>query len=313
MKLYNWNKNQVSIYMDQQELREKQLTNQFAVPRGILLIIGGAEKKNPAGEKQHADEPAAGSPILETFMKLIPSDQPLIELVTTAGAEDVEDTFKVYQKVFMSYGACRVNHIHHYKRENIDEQEIANRFSKADGVFFTGGDQLKLTSVYGGTNMITLLRNRYLNEPLVIAGTSAGAMALSTPMIFDGSGLDEMIAAGVKTTIGFEFLRNVCIDTHFSQRGRYVRLAQVIAANPSTMGIGIDEDTAVILKNGFQATVAGSGTVITIDGKNCRDNNITDFSDCPAVNIRNLKTDILSAGYEFEITQLSSEFLLNLK
>jgi cyanophycinase len=180
-------------------------------------------------------------------------------------------------------------------------EELTERISKADGVFFTGGDQLKLTSIYGWTEFMVSIKQKYVREGLIIGGTSAGAMAMATPMIFDGTGSDEMVAAGVKITTGFEFLKDVCIDTHFAHRGRFVRMAQVIATNPASIGIGIEEDTAMIISEGTKAKVVGNGVVIVIDGEKSTGSNIVSFNNDKKITIRDLSVSILSADETFVI------------
>ncbi len=130
-------------------------------------------------------------------------------------------------------------------------------------------------------------------------------MVLSTPMIFAGTGANELIAGEVKITTGFEFLKDVCIDTHFVERGRVVRLAQVIATNLSTIGLGIEEDTAVVVENGTKARVVGPGVILVIDGKESFGNNVTAFNKDKAISIRNLKLSVLSEGDEFDIHQMN--------
>ena len=127
----------------------------------------------------------------------------------------------------------------------------------ADAIFFAGGDQLLLTSLYGGSPFLTLLKERYIHHKFVIAGTSAGAMALSTPMIYAGNKDVQEVSGEIKVTTGLEFLKDVSVDTHFVQRSRFVRLAQVIATNPGCLGMGIEEDTAVVVRRGVEAEVAG--------------------------------------------------------
>jgi cyanophycinase len=282
---------------------KKPTKNECPVPNGMLFIIGGAEEKLKDKESKKKD--IIDLEVLKQFIGLVEKKNPLIEVITTASGEDVEETFKEYKHTFTSICSCTVNHINHQKREDIDELEIENRVKQADAIFFSGGDQLKLTSIYGGTQMMLLIKQRYINEKLVIAGTSAGAMALSTPMIFAGTGADEMVAAGVKITTGFEFLKDVCIDTHFVHRGRFVRMAQVIATNPSCIGVGIEEDTAILVKKGTQATVYGCGVIIIINGKNSKGNNITDFNEDKALSIRDLNVSILAKGEQFEIPQMN--------
>jgi cyanophycinase len=289
--------------MNPEDIENQISKNECPTPRGVLMVIGGAEKKKQATSDPN-DKLDHGIEVLKEFMKLITVEVPIIELVTSASSNDVADTYETYKKVLLSLGAYEVNHIHHDAREDINEEEMELRLNMAHAVFFAGGDQLKLTSVYGGTPFLFLLKNRYIYEDIVVGGTSAGAMALSTPMIYDGSGKEEMVAGQVKITTGFEFIHDVCVDTHFVDRGRFVRMAQVIATNPACIGIGIEEDTAIVV-NGLNARVVGSGVIIIIDGKNSRRNNITDYADGTTINIENLIVSILSSGKEFKIPQLN--------
>jgi cyanophycinase len=262
------------------------------VPTGKLLLIGGAEDKTAKINEAHKS-------VLTEFVKLC-GKNPTIEIITTAGSESVGETYREYSECFLELGAKATGHIHHQTRPSPDAGEM-RRFADAQGVFFSGGDQLKLTAVYGGTEIMVLLKERYIGGGLVISGTSAGAMAMSTPMIFEGNGEKEMVAAGVKVTTGFEFLKDVCVDTHFVHRGRFVRMAQVIATNPACIGIGIEEDTAILVTGGIKARVVGSGVVIIIDGRESSGSNITSYDNDKRITIRDLKTSILSKDEEFEI------------
>lgn len=276
--------------MEADELRRYQIENDCPTPNGILMMIGGGKEREA---------------ILQDFVKLITAENPVVEVITTAGSVDVEDSYKEYKAIFEKHISCRVNHIHHERREDIDDENVEKRIEAADAVFIAGGDQLKLTSIYGGSSFLFLLKHRYIYEGLVVGGTSAGAMVLSTPMIFAGTGADEMIIGEVKITTGFEFLRDVYIDTHFVARGRVVRLVQVIATNLSTTGWGIEEDTAVIVENGTQARVVGKGVVLIIDGKESFGSNVTEFDKQQAINIRNLKLSVLASGEQFDIHQMN--------
>lgn len=287
-------------------MKRTKSNNSSPIPKGSLLIIGGAENKELSGPPEEDKKPGIlHSGILECFFNITAAKAPLIELITTAGSEDPDDTFKEYQDVFESYGKCRVNHIHHDSRQEVNFAELAARLRAAHGVFLAGGDQLKITSVYGGTEFLRLIKERYIFDDFVIAGTSAGAMAMSTPMIYAGVGRNEMIAGNVKITTGLEFLKDVCIDTHFVDRGRFVRMAQVVATNPSIIGMGIEEDTAILVKNGVEATVIGCGVVIVINAVNSFDSNVTDFNDERLISVRGLNVDILSKGEIYKIPKMN--------
>lgn len=260
------------------------------LPNGKLMLIGGAENKSPTELTDKS--------VLSAFIELC-GKSPVIEIITTAGLEEVNDTYNIYATCFSALGASATGHIHHENRPW--DADLAERIDKANGIFFTGGDQLKLTAIYGGTEIMGQIKNRYIYSGLIVAGTSAGAMAMSTPMIFDGTGKNEMVAAGVKVTTGFEFLRDVCVDTHFVHRGRFVRMAQVIATNPASIGIGIEENTAIIVTEAFNCEVIGNGVVILLDGEGSNGSNITSFDDDLKITIRDLKVSVMSMGEKFVI------------
>ncbi len=165
------------------------------------------------------------------------------------------------------------------------DDDLTERVNKADAFFLTGGDQFMLTSLYGGSNFLTQLKDRYIKDKIVIAGTSAGAMALSTPMIYAGNKEKQQITGEIKITTGLEFLKDVCIDTHFIDRARFIRMAQVIATNPTSIGIGIEENTAIVVRNGVEAEIIGNGVVTIIEGFEISSSNITEFDAEEKVNI----------------------------
>lgn len=283
-----------------EEIRE----NTCPDPSGILVIIGGKEKKGAEPEGKITSENYKNSEILRIFIWLINKEDPVLEVITTASSEP-EEVFKEYDKVFRAFGVNKVQHIHHLTREDVLNDEMTERVNQADAIFFSGGDQLQLTSIYGGTPFLTHLKEKYINTNLVIGGTSAGAMAMSSPMIYAGDEEVQQLGGEIKITAGLEFLRDVSIDTHFVHRGRFVRMAQVIATNPTAIGIGIEEDTAIIVRNGRDAEVIGSGTIIIIDGYNIRYSNAKEFENKEPVSIKNLRVDILKKGNKFTIEQIN--------
>jgi cyanophycinase len=180
--------------------------------------------------------------------------------------------------------------------------ELTERVNAADAFFISGGDQLLLTSLYGGTAFLTRQKERYIQEAIVIGGTSAGAMAMSTPMIYAGNKDVQQISGEIKVTTGLEFLKDVCVDTHFVDRGRFVRLAQVVASNPTSIGIGIEEDTAVVVRNGAESKIIGNGTLIVIDGTGITSSSISTFGQNERISIHNLQVSILSKGDTYQIS-----------
>jgi cyanophycinase len=280
---------------------ESNSSNTCPIPNGVLVIVGGHENKGEKQEKK-VQEAHRSKEVLSAFVQLTGKEEAVIEVITTAGSE-ASESFKDYHKAFGSLGVKHVGHIHHDKRADVRSSELMERINNADAVYFAGGDQLKLTSFYGGTDLLLRLKERYIGDKLVLGGTSAGAMAFSTPMIFAGNKDVQQIAGEVRVTTGLEFLRDVCIDTHFVDRGRFVRMAQVIATNPTCIGIGIEEDTALVVRNGVEAEVIGSGVVIVIEGFNITDSNILDYGSQASISISNLNVSLLSKGNTYQIPQ----------
>jgi cyanophycinase len=160
---------------------------------------------------------------------------------------------------------------------------------------FSGGNQMRLTSTFGGTDFLALLLKRYKEESnFILAGTSAGAMAMSNTMIYEGNATTAHLKGEVKISTGLGFMHDVIIDSHFDKRGRFPRLAQAVAANPGAIGIGLSEDTGIIVVNGCEITAIGSGAVYIFDGKNIGYNNIG-----KPIAFSNLLVHIMSDGIKY--------------
>jgi cyanophycinase len=286
-----------------EETNEKKQA-ECPTPAGILVIIGGKENKGqqPDQKKEGKSENIIPLEVLKSFVSYINKKDPVIEVITSASGEG-EESFKEYYKLFKQLNITAVRHMHHDAREQVLADQLKERIDQADAFFFSGGDQLKLTTLYGGTPLLTELKKKYIYAPIVIGGTSAGAMALSTPMIYAGNEDEEQISGEIKITTGMEFLKDVCIDTHFVHRGRFIRMAQVIVSNPTCIGLGIEEDTAVVVRNGLHTEIIGSGSVIVMDGASITQSNFTEFSEKPAVSIRDLKVHLLARGDKYQIQQ----------
>ena len=279
-------------------MRQTNAENSSPVPQGILVIIGGKEDKGQDYEQGNASPPE----ILETFIKLIEKDNPVIDVISSASSEG-EESFEDYRKAFEKLNVTQVNHIHHKIRREVLNDELVDRVQNTDAFFFTGGDQLLLTSLYGGTDFLTYLKERYISEKIVIGGTSAGAMAMSTPMIYAGNKDKQQIAGEIKITTGLEFLKDVTIDTHFIDRSRFIRMAQVLASNPTCIGIGIEENTAIIVREGVNAEVIGKGVVTVIEGFSISSSNITQFSEDRPISIQDLNVHLFPSGSFYKIPQ----------
>jgi cyanophycinase len=286
-------------------LSKRPTENHSPVPEGTLVVIGGKENKGaeaPENKKKPSD--FIKLEVLQAFKESSHKRDPMIEVITTASSEGPE-SFEDYKKVFGKIGVTRIGHIHHEKRQEILEDEMLERVKNADAFFFSGGDQLLLTAIYGGTSFLTSLKQRYITEPIVIGGTSAGAMALSTPMIYAGNEEVQELGGQIKVAMGLEFLKDVCIDTHFVHRGRFVRMAQVVITNPTSIGIGIEEDTCILVKKGKEMQVLGTGLVVIIEGFKIAEANIREFADDKPITARNLTVHLLSDGNTYMIPQIN--------
>lgn len=278
--------------------------NSCPVPHGVLVVIGGKENMGDEKETNGNKEHFIRLEVLKTFTGLIHRKEPVLEVITTATSQP-DEYFREYKKCFHDLGISHVNKLHHNSRQEAMDDELQERVDAADAFFFTGGNQLLLTSIYGGTPFLTRLKERYIQNRIVIGGTSAGAMALSTPMIYAGSKEVEQTTGTIKVTTGLEFIKDVCIDTHFVERSRFIRMAQVVATNPTSIGMGVEEDTALVVRNGLEAEVVGNGTVIVIDGFSLSSSNVEEFVNNETISIRDLRVHILGRGEKYSIPQIN--------
>jgi cyanophycinase len=216
---------------------------------GRLLVIGGAENRT------------CGTGPLEQFVALAGARDSRIVVVTTA-TEMPEEVAAEYTRVFRRLGVSSVTELRLPHRAVADDNESLDVLRKATGVLFSGGDQSRIRSLVG-SKANTLLRRRLTGDGLVIAGTSAGATAMGRWMILGGDG-HEVAASTVRIGPGLGLLDNVLIDMHFAERGRLPRLLSGIALDTRRLGVGIDEDTAIVVRKG-RFEVVGSGVVTVVD------------------------------------------------
>ncbi|CAN5551112.1 cyanophycinase [soil metagenome] len=268
-------------------------------PRGKLIIIGGNEDKgthkNPNfRQKKFLDFFELG--ILKRIINEIKGEDSYIEVITSA-SRIPEEVGKNYIIAFALLNCKNVRLMHIRNRKDVLNPEYQERISKADGVLFTGGNQLRLKKIFQGTAFLELLHQRYLGEEFVIAGTSAGAVAVSEYMIFGGSSSDALLKGAVKITSGLGFIKNVIIDSHFVTRGRFGRLAEAVASHQSLIGIGLGEDTGVLITEGNHMETIGSGLVLIFDGGKIVHNNIEELPEGDPVAIENLIVHVLAKGY----------------
>ena len=269
------------------------------MPKGKLIIIGGAVDKGSFTENAFAEKVDENLNFFEKgILKRIIDESKhqkssRIEIVPTA-SKIPHLVGSEYAKAFGHLGAQNVGVINIENREEALDLIILDRIKKADVIFFTGGDQLRLTSIFGGTAIHDLLLQKYNEEDFLYVGTSAGAACASKNMIYQGSSHEALLKGEIKITSGLGFIDNVIIDTHFVQRGRIGRLFQAVVGNPKTLGIGLGEDTGLLIKQGDSMEALGSGLVIIVDGRHILDTNITDVALGEPISIKNLVVHVMS-------------------
>lgn len=275
--------------------------------KGKLIIIGGAVDKGSFTEKEFDKDVTKNLNFFEKgILKRIINESKnkensRIEVVTTASIIPRE-VGPEYVKAFNFLNAHNTGVLHIEKREQAKDEEILSRIQAADVVMFTGGDQLRLTSILGGSKLHDLLMHKFLNEDFVYAGTSAGAAAASNNMIYQGSSSEALLKGEVKITSGLSFIDNVIIDTHFVKRGRIGRLFQAVVGNPKLLGIGLGEDTGLLITSNNMMEAIGSGLVILVDGREIKDTNLTEVNLGQPISINHLVTHVMSMHDTFDLS-----------
>lgn len=274
--------------------------------KGKLIIIGGAVDTGSFTEKSFDANVANNLNFFETgILKRILDEskhkgKSRIEIITTA-SKVPREVGPEYVKAFNYLGAENVDVLYIEKREQALDNYYINRLKEADVVMFTGGDQLRLTSILGGTPFHDLLLHKYNNEEFIYAGTSAGAAAASDAMIYQGSSQEALLKGEIKITSGLGLIGDVIIDTHFVQRGRIGRLFNAVVTNPKVLGIGLGEDTGLLITNGNHMEAIGSGLVILVDGQKIADTNLTRVELGQPVSIKNLIVHVMSMHDTYDL------------
>lgn len=250
-----------------------------------VYLIGGNEDR------------AGRCEVLQGFLEACGGEEAKVMVIPVA-SRNTEETGEVYLRIFSRLGAKQVEVVAPATRKEANREALASLVEEATAVFFTGGDQLRLTSLLGGTNLDRAL-HRAFRRGTLMGGTSAGAAAMSSTMIVSG---EEEVAPRVNVVHlapGLGFIREVIVDQHFAQRGRLGRLLAALAHNPYVLGLGIDEDTAVWVDGG-RLRVIGSGTVTVVDGFSIEHTNISMAGNEPLA-LTGVSLHVLPAGYGFNL------------
>lgn len=256
---------------------------------GNLIVIGGAEDKE--GDRE----------ILKRLTGYLDKENGTL-LIATIATENPEKSYNKYHSVFSKLGVKNIKRLDVNNRKDAFDTENAKLVKEADLLFFTGGDQLRITSILGGTPIYDALKELCDNGGL-IAGTSAGASVMSDTMIITGEDDESPRKCTLKMSPGLGLMRNIIVDQHFAQRGRIGRLLTGIAQNPEVLGIGIDEDTAIIVSDDGIVEVIGSGAVYFIDGSSILYSNVSEQYSEEVLSMFNVKLHVLKEGNKFNLIE----------
>lgn len=272
------------------------------IPKGKLFAIGGAEDKGvdlEKGEMVRNNLNFFELGILRRIVEEAGGPSVRIEVITTASMIPNE-VGENYLNAFGKIGCTNIGILPIRNRADAMQREYIDRIRKCDAIMFSGGNQLRLSSTFGGTELLDIALARYQEEKnFVVAGTSAGAMAMSNTMIYEGNATTAHLKGEVKITTGLGFMDDVIFDSHFEKRGRFGRLAQAVVSNPAAIGVGLGEDTGMLITRGNIMEAIGSGLVMIIDGHDIKHNNIADIPDGNPISVENIKVHFCEKGNGF--------------
>jgi cyanophycinase len=254
---------------------------------GHLVIIGGGEDRKRDMQ------------ILSRFVELAGGADGKI-VVITAASSIAQEMWEVYDKAFGELGVRNRVHLHLQSRQDANNETHIQDITDADGIFMTGGDQKRLLAIIGGTALDAEMHTALKLRGACIGGTSAGASAMSGHMLAQGRADLQPEKGAVSLGAGLGFLHRVIIDQHFSERQRLARLLSIVAQNPYLQGIGIDEDTALVVERGVGIEVLGEGAVTIVDGRNMS-TNIADIDDHMTPELIDVRLHLLPAGSKYQL------------
>ncbi len=252
---------------------------------GKLIIIGGREDREDTKRILYEVAKGVGNG------KLC-----IVSVASTVG----DELWEIYRQVFKELGVKNLSHLDVYHRTESVDQNALKAVKDADAIFFTGGDQLKITSELGGTVVLDKIMDIY-HSGGIIAGTSAGASVMGEIMMTSGLSDSSFRIGNLRMAPGLGLTSCMLIDQHFAERGRIGRLIGAVAHNPKYLGIGIDEDTAIILEDKVKFHVIGSGTVYALDAHEASGSNLVEGIENTPLSLFNIKMHLLVDGDEFDL------------
>ena len=261
-------------------------TDTAAAPLGTLVVLGGGDD----------------DPMLALLAKLLPDPTSPIEVLTTASRRQPARTAAAYSHAWHQLGCPHVRHLPVDEDHPADDPATLARLRRAALVFMSGGDQERITEFLLGTEFLAILRQKYQTEAgFIIAGTSAGASAVADFMLVNGHGWRSLLAGRVEVKPGLGLLPGVLLDQHFAERGRYPRLMHAVLAQPDLLGIGLSEETGLVIRPGQPAQVFGEEAVVVVDAAGVSHNNLPGLAEGSVISGHNLRLHLLVAGQQLDL------------
>lgn len=275
-------------------------------PRGTLIAIGGNEKKEytKVDEKFHTD--FGEGIILQDINRYAGGPQSRIEVIISA-SNIPEIVGPHYRETFKRMGVENADVLDIRDRKTAEDPNVLRRIKEADVLLFSGGDQSRISRFIRNTKAHDLIYDRFLNDEFIIAGTSAGAVVMAEDMVTGGRNSNILKKNDLKMGKGLGLIKHAIIDSHFIRRGRFGRLAEAVALYPDKLGIGLGEDTGVIIKEGNSCEIIGSGMVILFDGSNLTYNEARKLKNYIPISLANLTVHVLSPKDKYYIREKKEE------
>ncbi len=276
------------MIMKKYKHNSSQHPKDLSIPKGILVAVGGNEDKRRKLE------------VLRSIVEIVDKKDPVIEVITAASSEP-EELGEKYVKAFNKLDISNIGLMHIKTRDEATNPKFVKRIMKANFIYFTGGDQLRITSILGGSPVMVTIKKKYFEEECVVGGTSAGASALPGTMIYEGESPEALFKGVVQMTPGIGLVKNVVIDSHFIKRGRFSRLMETVTTNPGRIGLGLGEDAGVIIRDGHILEAIGNGLVVIFDGQHITYSNISEIEMGEAIAVQNVIVHTLVKGYGYDL------------
>ena len=257
-----------------------------AAPLGTLAVLGGGDDDR----------------FLAHLATLLPDCNAPIEVLTTATRRQPARTAAAYAHSWHQLGCPHVRHLQVDENHPADDPATLARLRKAALVFMSGGDQERITDFLLGTEFLAILQQKYQSEAgFILAGTSAGASAVAEFMLVNGHGWRSLLAGHIEVKPGLGLLPGVLLDQHFAERGRYPRLMHAVLAQPTMLGVGLSEETGLIIRHGQPAEVFGEEAVVVVDAAGVTHNNLAKLPEDEVISGHGLQLHLLVKGQQLDL------------